>query len=579
MGNQKKVVDLIYIEPQKDESAVVKSYNFSLELWKKNLKQIQEQYFEQHYDSAADDVLEVLNMRKFLGKFLQNRLDWIVNRVEDRELRRKYLNVLPPFQQKGGIKTLLLHFYQMKDSEDKRTLLYEKKNDFEKEMAILWDIYKLRKTIQSIDTMLRSMDGPEPFGSYFTVERRKQCLSELKTVFQLLFQMCIRKEHQKLVYSTLSSKMVSAEAILKRMEEGVSYVYPHVTSKFDYRNHFFYVYYFPGMQAKVGGEVRKFRYNYLDFEIIKQDFLIDWMNKRLRNNPQKTEIYQKYAIGNKTIAEIVSESPDQEIKILQQLPINVFNDITAEVNEVVAAEVKTEVESFSENTGEFAETQEKFQKATQLAKFSLSKLKRLVTGKKEPTPLPEEPLLAEEQQPEAEPPSKPIEEAPRFEVTKIKKNQIDFPYFLKETANYKQKLALLRLKMGQNYLEFSKNISRFFANVSETAYIRRRTPKHEVIYPHLIRESRGETEIHHLLILGAEVKSKQLGMAYGAKSGESAFSYTCFFVYGCDQDQPGLGAVVDTRNARGIEFKIYDITEPELHKRVWELYHLVMDGK
>ncbi len=45
MGNQKKVVDLIYIEPQKDEASIIKSYNFSLELWKKNLKQLQEQYF------------------------------------------------------------------------------------------------------------------------------------------------------------------------------------------------------------------------------------------------------------------------------------------------------------------------------------------------------------------------------------------------------------------------------------------------------------------------------------------------------------------------------------------------------
>ncbi|MFH2129793.1 MAG: hypothetical protein ABIK68_05405, partial [bacterium] len=119
MEKQKKVVDLIYIEPQKDEAAIIKSYNFSLEFWKKNLKLLQEQYFEQHYDSASPDVLEVLSMRNFLGKFLQNRLDWIINRVDDNNLRKKYLNVLPPFQQKGGIKTLLLHFYQMEDSENK----------------------------------------------------------------------------------------------------------------------------------------------------------------------------------------------------------------------------------------------------------------------------------------------------------------------------------------------------------------------------------------------------------------------------------------------------------------------------
>ncbi len=577
MENKKKVVDLIYIEPQKDESAIVKSYNFSLELWKKNLKVLQEQYFEQHYDSSSADVLEVLNMRKFLGKFLQNRLDWIVNRVQDETLRRKYLNVLPPFQQKGGIKTLLLHFYQMTDSEDKKSLVYAKKNDIEKEVAVLWDIYKLRKTIESIDTMKRAMDNETPFLSAISVEKRMKCLTELKSVFQLLFQMCVKKEHQKQLYGKMSAKMVSSTSILQRIEKDVSYIYPHVINKFDYRNHFFYVYYFPGMKAKVGGELKSFRYNYLDFEIIKQDFLIDWMNKRLQGNPQKFQIYRRYAIGSKTIDQLVTENPDQEIKILQQLPINVFNDITAEVNQVVADDMKTAVDSFSENTGEFAEAANAFKKANKIARFSLKKLKNIVSGKKEDI----QELETEESTPieEPPPPPPPKVEKPVFQIVKIKKNQIDFPYFQKETASYKQKLAILRLKMGPNYTELSKKMSQFFGSVSESAYIRRRTPKHEVIYPHLIKETKGDEEKNHLLILGAEVKSKQLGMAYGSKTGQSAFAFTCFLIYGCDQDMPGMGKVVDTRNARGVEFKIFDFSESAVHKKAFELFQLVMEKK
>jgi len=574
MENKKKVVDLIYIEPQKDEAAIVKGYNFSLEFWKTNLKLLQEQYFEQHYDSASPDVLEVLNMRKFLGKFLQNRLDWIVNRVKDDTLRKKYLNVIPPFQQKGGIKTLLLHFYQMTDAEDKKSLIYSAKNDIEKEVAVLWDIYKLRKTIESIDTMRRALEESEPFTSSIDLKQRKQCLSELKNVFQLLFQMCIKKEYQKELYRGLTAKLVSSQAILKRMEEGNSYVYTHVTKKFDYRNHFFYVYYFPGMKAKVGGELKSFRYNYLDFEIIKQDFLIHWMNRKLQGNPQKNQIYKKYAIGSKTIDQLVAEDPSQEIKILQQLPINVFNDITAEVNDVVAEELKTNVDSFSENKGEFAETANSFKKANKMARMSLKKLKSMVISKKNESEQP----IAEEPPVEEEPPPPP-EVKKAIDIVKIKKNQIDFPYFQKETASYKQKLSLLRVKMGTNYTEFNKKVSHFFANVSESAYIRRRTPKHEVIYPHLVKETLGDDVTNHLLIIGAEVKSKQLGMGYGAKSGSDAFSYTCFFIYGCDQEPSDMGTVTDTRNARGVEFKIFDFKEPAVQKKAFELFQLIMDKK
>ncbi|MCP4756514.1 MAG: hypothetical protein GY866_37095 [Proteobacteria bacterium] len=565
MKDGKKVVDLIYVEAQKDEATVIKDYTFSLEYWKGSLKTLQELYFEKHFDSASPDVLEVLNMRKFLGKFLQSRLEWISN-IDDESLRRKYLKVLPPFPQKGGIKTLLLHFFQVTETKDKKELVYQDKGNGEKEISILWDIYKLRRTIKSIDTILKSLDKPDPFPSIMSVENRKKCLVSLRTAFQLMFQMCIQRDHQKNLYRNISSQHISPEAILERREKGVSFVYPHVIKKFDYRNHFFYIYYYPGMKAKIGGELKTFHYNYLDFEIIKQEFLMDWMNHRLKDNPQKQEIYGRYSMGGKTLAEIVQENPPKEIEILQQLPLNVFNDITAEVNEEVSQELKTEVESFSENKGEFAETAKNFEKAKKVSKFSLKKLKQLVV-KNQAEPPPAETVVAD---PEPEP------EKPTFEVVKIKKNQIDFPFFMKETVNYKQKMNILRVKMGPSYPEFSKKLSDFFTNVSESSYIKRRTPKHEVIYPCLVKENRGPTTTNHLLILGAEVKAKQLGMGYGP-TGSNLHAYTCFFVYGCEQSNPEMGNVQDKRNARGIEFQIYDFTNSHVQQKALELFKLVME--
>jgi hypothetical protein len=572
MESQKRVVDLIYIEPQKDEATVIKDYRFSLDFWKQHLKVLQEQCFEQHFDSAAPDVLEILNMRNFLGKFLQSRLDWIVSRIKDPDLRRKYLKVLPPFQQKGGIKTLLLHFYQMGESEDKKGLVYRPKNPLEKEIAVLWDIYKLKKTIESIETIYRTLDSTPVFPSVFSIENRSDCLNSLKKAFQLMFQMCIRKEHQQKLYRDISSRLVSPEAILEWAEAGESFVYPHVLQKFDYRNHFFYVYYYPGMKAKIGGKIKEFRFNYLDFEIIKQEFLIDWMNQRLKGNPKKQVVYAKYSLGDKTIQQIVAEHPEREIEVLQQLPISVFNDITAEVNQEVSSDLKTDVEAFSENQGQFAKDAAGFVQATSIAKSSLQKLKQLVSKKKTVVPVVPEP------EPEPEP-EVPIVETPVYEVIKIKKNQIDFPFFHKETGRYKQQLALLRVKMGDRFAEFSRRMSQFFVNVSETVLIRRRTPKHEVIYPNLIKETKGEQVTHHLLILGAEVKAKQLSMAYGAKSGEGAYAFTCFFVYGCDQADPTLGEARDIRHARGIDFHVFDFAHPAVLERAFAFYQLVMEKK
>ncbi|MFH2130182.1 MAG: hypothetical protein ABIK68_07395 [bacterium] len=66
-------------------------------------------------------------------------------------------------------------------------------------------------------------------------------------------------------------------------------------------------------------------------------------------------------------------------------------------------------------------------------------------------------------------------------------------------------------------------------------------------------------------------------LAEGARSGESAYAFTCFFVYGCDEVLPDMGEVVDTRNARGMEFKIFDFKEPSVQKKAYEFYQLVMN--
>lgn len=569
----KKVVDLIYIEKQKDEETMVKDYRFSLEHWKTALKKLQEHYFEQHFNSTSPDVLEILAMRKFLGQFVQGRIDWIINEVSDAGLRRKYLNVLPPFPQKGGIKRILLHFFQMIDSSDKKNLLYKAKNDIEKEISILWDIYKLRKTIDSIETIKKSLGRSEAFPSIYSVEKRNECLDSLKVVFQLMFQMSIQKEYQKDLYVDLSADLMQPENVLERQENGQSFVYPHVISKFDYRNHFFYVYYCPGMKAKIAGKIKNFHFNYLDFEVIKQEFLVDWMNSKLKGNSKKREIYKRYCIGNKTIDQIVDENPASEIEILKQLPLAVFNDITAEVNEAVSEDLKSDVDSFSENHGEYAKVNKEFEKAQTIAKSPISKIKQMLTGKKE-NPQPETKAVEASPKPVEAPLPEP--EKPQYTVIKVKKNQIDYPYFQKEAATYKSKMSLMRVKMGPAYTEFNKDLGDFFGSVTESALIKRRTPKHEVIFPHIIKETVNDKVVNHLLILGAEVKAKQLSMAYSTASSEGTHSYTCFFLYGTDVVNKQLGEIVETRHARGIDFSLYNFAFPEVQKAAMEFYKMVM---
>jgi len=574
----KKIVDLIYLDPPLDDKSAASKINKKIDSWGAKLKSLQETYFEQHFDSGAPDVLEIMDMRKFLKRFLAQRVYWIEHNVQNATLKKKYLKVLPPFTQKGGLKTLLMHFYQVKESEDKKSIIYDPQNENDKELRILWDIYKLRKTVASINTVKKALDDPDLFPSIFNKEQRLKCLEALKTVFNLLFQMCIQKPYQKELYTELSGKYLKPEEIVSRWDRKVSFVYPHVVRKFDYRNHFFYVYFYSGMRAKIGGKMKEFHYNYLDFEIIKQEFLINWLNTKLGGNQRKVEIYSKYSMNDKTLDQIIAEDPSREIEILQQLPLNVFNDITSEINTQVDDELKTEVDPLSEVHGDFAEVKKNYDTSHRLLKSSMQKLKLFIGKKKQPESEIETPTFIEKLV-KSEPFSEPtpiVDMTPKYEIFKIKKNQIDYPYFKKETTGYKQKLSLLRVKLGTDFTPFNSRLSKFLNAVSESAFITRRTPKHEWACPYHIKETIGEKATHHLLILGAEVKAKQLSMGYSEGASQKAYAYTCFFVYGCNENNPIMGEVLDKRNARGVEFNEFDFINPEVQKTTLMLFDKVM---
>lgn len=577
MKTGKNIVDLIIIPQPKSAAELMADYRQKVAIWNSKLKALQDHYFENNYDSAADDVQEVAAMRRFLAQFLKQRLDWIEQKVDDEQLKRRYLQVIPPFYQKGGIRTLLHHFFQLTDSEDKKTVTFKAASKEEREIRVLWDLYKLKKTIESIVVLESHLNDGKPFDSIFSLATRKQRLSELKQVFKLMFQMCVQPEYQKELYQGISPNQITADAILTRADKGISYVYPHVLKKFDYRNHFFYIYFYSGMKAKIGGEEREFRFNYLDFEIIKQEFLIHWMNQKLQGNPKKMEIYAKYKYGQQTMAEFVTEHPDKEIEVLQHLPHDVFNDITAEVNEVVDPSEQVAGEIFSENYGNFAETLQKFDKAKKAAKLGLSKLRQMVGLAKAPEPVKTE--TPPEPEPTLQP--EPAVEAPketRFEVVKIKVKEIEYPYYVRSVADFQKRLNLLRAKLGAaGYTDLNKKISKFFNQTAESSFIQRRTPKHEWILPYVVKQYLGGDLIcQHMVLVGAEVKAKGLGMGYSASAGQNAYQFTGFLVYATDRPEPKLGAQIDQRNYRGINFPEFSLTEDEVRERALKFFDIIL---
>ncbi|MDX2469146.1 MAG: hypothetical protein QNL04_01080 [SAR324 cluster bacterium] len=575
----RKVVDLIYVEPHASDLTLYQDHKTKLDLWIQRMIDGQEAAISQD-DSGMEKVSEFAFGQMCLQQMAVKRLEWIQTKVTDQALKHKYLMVLPPFPQKNGLKTLLTHFF-LCELNSKNQLVFSGKTNQEKELNILWDIYKLRKTLESIHILEKSLKEEGGFPSIFTKAEILKNLDQLKKSFMLLFRMCIVEDQQKALLKNFSLSHFKPEAMLERLESGEHLVRPNLINQYDYRNHFFYIYYQPGMKAKENGKEYKFEFNFLDFEIIKQEFLSHWVCEKLQNNPKKDEIYINYMLGEESISEILEKNPKRELELLKKLPLNLFNDILAGFQGKIA-EPKLPFDPMSEEVGEFAESFTLFHSALEIAKKPASFLKNMFTKKSFEEAIDfDAPLEFDSpEKQEASEPNKKEEgttESPKskFTVKRLTKEEISFPFLVASTSEFNRKLVLLQSKMTPpKYQIFNNRIRELFTTKSDNAFCKRRTPKHEWTLPYMFTETEGAKITEHLLILGAEVKTKELSMGYGSKDQDQKFSFTGYYVYGSSASQYGL-TPIEGRNVRGSEIHVFDATSPDIINLVEKLLPLI----
>ena len=364
---EKKLVDLICLDKYQENIDLRSVYQSKMNTWLDWMnKKLDKAAFEELSNKEQEEYFVV---NRFLRHFLLSRFEWILESISNEKLQRQYLLVFPPFNHQGSIKRFLLHFFCLKEV-DRQNLEYCGLNNTEKEIRILWDIYKLVKTIDTVAVLKKSVSGANPFQSQFSSDYIGKILKTVEEMLTLLVQICVKPEHYRDLRYQFPLGVFKPETILNRKENNSFLINTVAIEKFDYRNYFFHFYFKSSMKARYKGKELSFRYNFLDFEIMRQEFLMDWLNCRLKNNPKKMAVLEKYRVGNRSFKEIIKQSPEKEIQLLKKLPLNVFNDLVAHVNASVDPDDRTEVDPLSQNTGELAQQLKVFEKAKELTKKS-----------------------------------------------------------------------------------------------------------------------------------------------------------------------------------------------------------------
>ena len=157
-SSNRSITHLIKTETITDTDQYIQNRYQEIEEWKEYWKNKQEEYFENNFETSSPSVIEANEIRRFFNQFLQRKLS-IIEEYEE-ELRLQALRFILPFNSDNGIRDFLLHFFQLEISKDGK-LEYVARNHFEKEVHILYDIYKIKKTMECIDVIRKTLGNPE----------------------------------------------------------------------------------------------------------------------------------------------------------------------------------------------------------------------------------------------------------------------------------------------------------------------------------------------------------------------------------------------------------------------------------
>ena len=281
-------------------------FEANVKTWNQRVKSLIQEH--QEGSKVQDDALaELVVLHKFLSVRVPTRLKEIT--LFPSSLKKEYIKFIESFLSEPGLIRFMETYFDVEVFKQVR-IRYRKKNSFEKEVSILFDLYKIKKTTETISTLAKAADNPDDhFPSMFSNEDQKEFLTIFLDVLKLFLGRFLIQETRKEVISKLSNSKMGFNDFAEMRKSGVSYVPKEILEGSEYRDRFMALFFSTVMKIKVEGEVREMHFNYLNFEILKTEFLKNWMQKKLAGNASKSDIYKKYKINGRTIAEQIEENP------------------------------------------------------------------------------------------------------------------------------------------------------------------------------------------------------------------------------------------------------------------------------
>jgi|APSaa5957512622_1039677.scaffolds.fasta_scaffold25785_1 hypothetical protein len=295
-------------QPEKSETiATVKETLQKMEDKDAYWKNIASNIYEAKLKLTDPTFVQINHVRQAIRYYLIPLLKKVLKEPEDKQ--KYFLKYYSFIFSEERMSQFFKHFYAVNETDDLEEL-FKKRDPFEQDALILYDLYKAKRTITGIKKFIKVLTTQRfVFPSVYNKSQQIDILKCVNSILFVAFKQSLKPEFQVEIFRNISLEYLRTEKIDERRKLGLIYSKVEKPEGSPFRRIFLFILFRNHIRTVINKDVVNIHYNLVEFEHLVKEYFDCFLDDSNHHN-DVLQLYLSLHIQSKTLTESIIEDPD-----------------------------------------------------------------------------------------------------------------------------------------------------------------------------------------------------------------------------------------------------------------------------
>lgn len=260
--------------------------------------------------------IEINHIRQALRFYIIPALEAILKSPIEKQLRFvQYQTFI--FTDKG-LEQFFRHFYSI-FKDDNGEWSFQQTDSYEKDVLLLYDIYKVKRTIVGIQKLLKDLSKRNTvFPSVFNKNQQTHILKSMNSALFMVFKQSLKPKYQVSIFNGISLDQIKPQETKKRKKREIIFGRPQQLDSSPSRRIILHILFRNNIRTTINNKKVEIQYDLIDYEQLINEFFDHFLQDD-RQDLEALSIYHALHIQGKTLLESIIDDPDPDGIVFEEI--------------------------------------------------------------------------------------------------------------------------------------------------------------------------------------------------------------------------------------------------------------------